>query len=689
MLRRFAPIVHQLEERRLPATFVVTQLTDGLERGTLRWAVNQADQSPGHNIVVLRSGTYTLGGNGQTQALQVSGHVLIKGAGSGATRVDATALGDRAFDVLSGDVKLQGLTISGGHATMGGAILIQSGKVDITKCVFSANVAAGVDGSDGDGGAIYLTAGSLRVATSSFNGNQAVGSPSVAGSGRAAGFGVGGALYLNDQTTANLYKDNFTANSAMGAPSSTRVYDTGGTAIGGAISVNFAKLTMVGGLIAGNQAVGAAGADADLATGGGTATGGAISSRYDSIVSLSKVTLSGNQALGGNGGNGASDGPGGVAQGGAIYSAFGGSLKAADVQITQNAAIGGNAGNGTTQPVNPNLQSGGLSYGGAIYLFIGSSATLTNATIVGNTAQGGNGGNGAYGTNAGPGAGGAIWSASGSGSNQFVRIDKSVISANQAVGGQAGIGTVSSGSAGSATGGAGAFGSLVTLNVNNSRLNQNRAIGVTYAAGGAIQTLSTTVGLSNDSFRQNVAQGGPAAFGAGGAVYVSGASILTGNALQFSGNQAIGGDGVGSYSAAAGQAGAIFSLSSTMTLRNAKFVGDIARGGNASTGNAGTGVGGAVQVINGSASLINTMFDSNQAIAESSSDGTATGGALAANPASALIIRRARIFRNKAIGQTGYGGGIYLAGGGGAVISGVTYSQNSASTSGPDIFVQP
>ena len=59
-VRTLVLAVVQLEDRLVPATFTVTQFSDGTSPGTLRWAINQADHTPGQNTVVVRPGVYTL-----------------------------------------------------------------------------------------------------------------------------------------------------------------------------------------------------------------------------------------------------------------------------------------------------------------------------------------------------------------------------------------------------------------------------------------------------------------------------------------------------------------------------------------------------------------------------------------------------------------------------------------------------
>ena len=221
--RAFAPAFATLEERLAPATFVVTQFGDGVTRGTLRWAINQADQTRGPDTVLLKAGTYTLtrvgpeGNGGQTGALQVAGDVTIEGAGAARTKIVASGLSDRAFHVTGGNVTFSGLTISGGQAVQGGGILVDTGHVSLTHCVLSANVAQGVDGGAGQGGALYQTAGFLAVVDTQVTGNRAIGADAVTGSTSAGGSGEGGGFYLDSHVVATMSHVNFTDNTATGA----------------------------------------------------------------------------------------------------------------------------------------------------------------------------------------------------------------------------------------------------------------------------------------------------------------------------------------------------------------------------------------------------------------------------------------------------------------------------------------
>jgi len=76
--------------------------------------------------------------------------VRLAGAGRGQTVIDATGLGDRAFDVWEGAVfELEGLTILAGEVSDDGAAIRNAGTL-ILRDIEIAGVTA-----NGDGGAIF------------------------------------------------------------------------------------------------------------------------------------------------------------------------------------------------------------------------------------------------------------------------------------------------------------------------------------------------------------------------------------------------------------------------------------------------------------------------------------------------------------------------------------------------------
>ena len=234
------------------------------------------------------------------------------------------------------------------------------------------------------------------------------------------------------------------------------------------------------------------------------------------------------------------------------------------------------------------------------------------------------------------------------------------------------------------------LGSQITASFTKSQFNNNMAVGSVAGSGGALSTLGNTVTLSNDSFRANLAFGGPGTYGAGGAIDADQSSVLTGKGDSFIGNQAAGGNGVNGFAAGSGQGGAIFLNVSQATFKSSNFKVNLARGGTAASGAAGDGDGGAIEALNSTLTITTTVFAANQAIggaiAAGTSAGSGHGGALYSDPASGLTVSGSTIEFNNALGQTGFGGGIYLTGTGAGTVSKVKFLGNNAVTAGASVY---
>ena len=87
--------------------------------------------------------------NAATGDLDIKGNVTIKGKGASKTIVDANAILDRVFQVLSGRVQISGLTIQHGQADEGGGLLNSGGQVTLTSVVVANNMAIGSSGTVG------------------------------------------------------------------------------------------------------------------------------------------------------------------------------------------------------------------------------------------------------------------------------------------------------------------------------------------------------------------------------------------------------------------------------------------------------------------------------------------------------------------------------------------------------------
>jgi CSLREA domain-containing protein len=379
----------------------------------------------GANTIVLRAGKYVLsipgaGADNATGDLNISGTVTgltIAGAGTAATKIVATGLGDRVLSVASGArVTIEKLTLTGGHppdggpGTNGGNDLMSNpdtgcggdcggdggqggagangGGIDnagsltlldaaVTGCR-SGNGGNGGTGGFGDlggiggaggragaGGGIYNT-GTLRLVAAAITGNRG-------GTG-----GNGGASGITFNSTANTIPGG----NGGGLGDGGGIYNAGGTLtiVGSTIARNFAGNGGTGGT-GGESKYGSAGATGGPGgTGGGASWGGGLAS-IDGSLSVTNSTFAANH--GGTGGVGGTGGADNVS--------------------------GGTGGNGGT--------GGGGGDGGGVVVD-GSAPLFLNVTIAGNAvgspALGGNGGAGSSGSGSsgGPGptpAGGGIF----------------------------------------------------------------------------------------------------------------------------------------------------------------------------------------------------------------------------------------------------------------------------------------
>ena len=146
----FRPVLLELEERRLLSQFTVSNATDNSVANTLRWAIQQADSSPGSNTIVFDPSvfstprTITL----ETGPLSLTGGTItIDGPGAGLLTVNANQA-SRVFQVGSGvTATISGLTIAGGSATGGGGVY-NAGNTTLANCTIIGNTAT-------KGGGVY------------------------------------------------------------------------------------------------------------------------------------------------------------------------------------------------------------------------------------------------------------------------------------------------------------------------------------------------------------------------------------------------------------------------------------------------------------------------------------------------------------------------------------------------------
>jgi len=689
--------VEPLEERLALATFLVAPTPDVLVPGSLRDAIIQANSTPEADRIVMSAGTYslTLAGAGEnagaTGDLDVLGELTIQGADDATSIIDASALGDRAIEVLGANVKMQDVVIQGGTADQGGAIRVEDGSLIMLRCRLYDNTAQGVDAGDGLGGAIYQSGGTITLDKCTFSGNQAIGADANAAD-TDGGDGRGGAIYILNSKgglSGSLFQDN----RATGGGNVVSHGRNSGFGAGGAVSMETSTLQISKSRFLRNQATGGAGSDQQVAIAGGQGYGGAMEIKYQSSVSLDGCTIKGNTARGGTGGDGWQGGEGGTGDGGGIFVGFISDLTLTKCTVTGNQAIGGHGGYAEATPFaeNAGTQTGGDGVGGVVYGVTGVTVDIAKSAFRDNKAVGGEGGDGPRAGNGGMGSGGVIWSASNDQAPAALTFADCILQANQALGGNGGTGEgpLFNGGAGPAAGGAIALGTNVETKITRSRLQSNIARGGA-ASGGAIQTLDTTLTIANSTVSGNQSLGGVGSYGAGGAMCIS-QTKLTIEDTQINRNIARGGRGI--TGGGAGQGGAIYTDALTRaSLRGATFQGNQAIGGPGNKGfNGGLAWGGAIASYGGwSLDILECNFKQNLALGgpagAGGQQGEGSGGAIYCDTSGLLTMKASVVTLNRAVGAPGSGGGIYFKGKGSATTTDSVLSKNFASTDGDDIF---
>lgn len=425
-------------------TFVITDTNDSTRITSLRGAIILANRTGGNNTIILGrqvAGHFnrpqpqwifhlTLAGANENIAqkgdLDITPHsatrgeamhhnLTIIGAVSNVT-IDATGLGDRAFQVLPGGVlTLEHLTIIGGTAPgnggrlasgeAGGAIY-NAGTLSLKNCIITNNSSGGGNfllgnggGTEGgDGGGIY-NSGTLTMNNCVVGGNSS-------GAGVDGAFGGNGGGIKNDGTcllTDCVISEN--QSGGGGGPEGNSEGSGGGGGNGGGI-YNSGIILLSNCIVSVNASgLGASGGDPSgiitgFSPGGWGGAGGNGAGIYnDGQMWLNFSTVNGNSC--GNGGNGGSHGTGGNAgsggSGAGIFNA--GKLSSYTSTISDNLC--GNGGSGGNSFRGNGIIGGAGGSGGGVYntgpTFLNASSgsiELTSCTITLNqTGVGGNGGN--------------------------------------------------------------------------------------------------------------------------------------------------------------------------------------------------------------------------------------------------------------------------------------------------------
>ena len=277
----------------IPKKFTVDEATDVDDGNTsaghlsLREAIRLANESTGTADEIVFSGTVfaaplTIALTGGE--LKITDALTLTGPEVGLT-INAGGL-SRLFNInpagTGGQVGFADLTLTGGSASQGGAIILFNDELTLSRVNLVANEAT-------VGGAVFLAAsnGRLNVVDSTLSGNT-------------AGYFGGGAIYASiNSNTVTLLRSTVSGNASDG-PGGGIYFYVGGT------------LTVTDSTFSGNTAGDSGGAVAGWGTtmsivnstlsGNVAGSGGAISSVYYGTLAIENSTITGNHGIFGAGG---------------------------------------------------------------------------------------------------------------------------------------------------------------------------------------------------------------------------------------------------------------------------------------------------------------------------------------------------------------------------------------------------
>ncbi len=593
------------------AQFVTSGADDGSD-GTLRQEI--ADTPAGGTITFMPSVlVVTL-----NSELVLNKELTITGTEVTTVTIDANNMG-RAFNITSGPVELNNLTITNGLAYDGGGIYLSGATLTINGCIITNNIANGTGSPAGSGGGIFNDVGGILIVNDSeISSNTA---------NRA-----GGGIEDKSGLSVTLNNVNLDTNNAGVSPAVAAPGNGGGLHVTGSASTN-----ITGGTTNNNVAAN---------EGGGLWNGSGLMTVVDHTVDGN--TTSGNDAM-----------VAGAAGGGGIYNEGGTLDLSGSTMITNNVADGAQSTGGGILNAAGTLKADGITImdntsnraGGGIETNGGGAVTLNNVILNSNdtgvvTGAGapGNGGGlhvsgnstinvtgGTVNMNTAASEGGGLWHGTGT-----LTVDATTINGNTASGAGADNGgggiyalnggtvnlvngaTVSNNIADGASGSGG--GILVDVDANfsatDSFITGNRA----NRAGGGIEVVAGigTASLTNSSLDNNNAGVSPAvaAPGNGGGLHISGMQDFTITGGTVNGNFAN------------REGGGLWNGSGVMTVDGALIDGNTALGPEANRGGAGIfNNGGTLNVLNG------TTISNNLSTGASGSGGglLSTAGAVTVN----------------------------------------------------------
>ncbi len=409
-----------LEDRRLLATFTVTNLNDGPVTaagqlpGSLRQAIFDANALAGADTINFSGvgGTLTM----TAGQFVLTGAVTIDGPGATNLTIDAQQQ-SRIFNitVTPASYTIRGLKLTGGKTTgdnllngvdstfSGGAIRaiwqqVSKGSFILDQCTLTGN---STSGQGADGGAVFANGVGFTISNSIISGNSTSGLESF-----------GGAIAANQELTildSTIHGNSTSGYGALGGG----IYALGATVIRSTISGNstlgeyaegggiFASgMSMTDSTVNGNSTAGSYSSGGGLAaykatitnswvngnsTAGYASSGGGIGANFPQSFEIVNSTVSGNHTSAQYG------------YGGGVFAIY---LTLTNSTISGNSTIGGQAGGGgiaalaatiAHSTISGNSVAGSGSTGGGIHLFnqYGDEieSTIKNSIIAGNTAS--------------------------------------------------------------------------------------------------------------------------------------------------------------------------------------------------------------------------------------------------------------------------------------------------------------
>ncbi len=433
--RQTRPAVMALEDRRLMATFLVTNTADS-GPGSLRAEIDLANANPGANTIEFDSTnafqtaqTITLT-SGQLELSNTSGTQTILGPPAGVT-VSGGGL-SRVFQVDEQvTASISGLTITEGGVTSPGGGLTNDGTLTLTNCSISGNTASSGGGvytgqygtttlnnctiSDNsalrNGGGLYDFLGTTTLNNCTVSGNSALGNrgglydfvgattmSDVVVQGNLAASGGGLAIFFGTTSFTNCSFSGDVASVSGGG-----LYNKGGTTTLTGCTISGERAAVNGGGLYNNDYGSTTLTNCTVSDNSASLNGGGLANS-SGTTTLSDCTVSGNSSGHGGGvcnlkgtttldnaeirANSANDG-GGLAT-------YGGTTTLSDCTVSGNTAAGEAGGvldnSGTTNLLNSTVSGNTAASSGGVGTDHYGTTTMTDCTVSGNAASGNAGG---------------------------------------------------------------------------------------------------------------------------------------------------------------------------------------------------------------------------------------------------------------------------------------------------------